>query len=443
METSVLSNIKIVLSNESESVYPSEFEAAVGKAFSAVPLEQSDSVELDLSGINYLDIVSVLNISALFEYIAKNHPSIRLSLSFSNNEKLLFFIRQWKIDEGLAKAARVESFLELLSESTRSVYKEYLNTIEIRRHQSANLTEKYGDISELSEINFKYHNLCSSKFFGIKSFDIQNPADKSIDTGIINEEVSRWDIGDIKDVLNFTLRDIDGHRKEGYLPSNVIFECLTNALRHPNGSLLQVGSRHISNNILQNFNKPHFTLVFWDNGTSMIDVLKGGYEMFKSVRAELPNNNELSYPHFQVKLQDGDQFLHETWVDSRIGPDEKYASSLYDYYWFLATFFPGVSSDPKGLTRLRNEDVKPTQSKETSLFHNPGMGLYLLLNTVVDVFNGKIVVRSGHFLMTIQKPTESKQKRYEYAASIKKIDKGVPKFNGNLIAVHLPLWKKH
>lgn len=439
----MISEAKIVLSRESDQVYPSEFESAVEKAFEHSDPAEVDSIEIDFTGVNYLDIVAVLNISSFIQNIRKKNPVGKLLITLPDNERIYFFIKQWKIDDAFTKAAGVSNFKDLLTDDSKPVYQKYFDSNEHTSKQDSNVIENYGNISELPEINFKYYGLCANKFFGVRSFDIQNPTSGSIDTGIINEEVSRWDVGDIKEVLNYTLRDIDGHRKEGYLPSNVIFECLTNALRHPNGNLLQIASRHISQNVLKNFNKPHFTLVFWDNGQCMIDVLKGGYEKFNSVRAELPFNNDLSYPHFQVRIKDDKRLIHETWVDSRIGPDEKFASSHYDYYWFLATFFPGVSSDPKGLTRLPNTGLKSPQISNSSIYHNPGMGLYLLLNTVVDVFNGKIAVRSGEYLMTIQKPTESKQKKYEYAATIKRVSSKVPKFEGNLIAVHLPLWRKN
>ncbi len=429
----------LVLAKESKEIYPSDFEACLETSLVGVKLNEIEKLTIDFRDINYLDIVSALNISAFIQQVVKINLDVKTSIYLPTNEKVLFFFKQWRLDEGFAKAAKVDFFIDLLTEEYKESYKEYCSKIE---SEKVSYSESYGNISDLNEINAKYHNLCTSKFFGIRSFDIMNANNRAIDTGIINDEVARWDMGDIKEVLNFTLRDIDGHRKEGYIPSNVIFECLTNSLRHPNGDMLQVASRHIGPNVLRNENMPYFTMAFWDNGTSMIDVLKEGYSEHNTVRAELPSHENISYPHFQVRLYENSKFLMETWVDSQIGPDQKYMNEYFEYYWFLAAFFPGVSSDPRGLTRLENKDMKPTQSSDSSVYNHPGMGLYLLLNTVVDIFNGKILVRSGNFLLSIQKPSEKKGKRYAYSAQVKRLNGAIPKFNGNLIAIHLPLWKK-
>jgi hypothetical protein len=162
----------------------------------------------------------------------------------------------------------------------------------------------------------------------------------------------------------------------------------------------------------------------------MISTLKDAKKELGNIRS---TNYVGKYPLFRANYFDEideSRSLSGVIVDSKIDPDLQHHG---DYYWLLSTFFPGITCDPEGKNYVTTEYHKKNGNEKS--FIGPGMGLNCLLDT--NSFAGKIIVRSGFYRMIIEKGS----KNSDYSVSIKR-KKDTPKFNGNLIAVHLPIKDK-
>lgn len=132
------------MSAEADQFYPSAFEAAVEKALTNIETKDLDHIEIDFTGVVYIDIVTVLNISSFLEVLRKTSPDLNFTFILPPNEKLLLFIKTWKVDEALAKAAGKDSFFDLLNDDSKAVYQQYCEWAESNRKPNPQTIESLG-----------------------------------------------------------------------------------------------------------------------------------------------------------------------------------------------------------------------------------------------------------------------------------------------------------
>jgi len=443
-------NVKFASSSKYQTLFSNEFESAIADAFQEQEGQKIDKVTLDFTDLIYVDVVTLPNISSFVQSFLED-KSKTVKIKLPNNPKVLTFLKTWDFTDSFFYSTKKERELkDCLDDASHDLSKLFFSNSEedvsvldeftgnCLDDQNLNellkgLITKHNPYGSLENSNaFERYNRWKN-FFGVFSFDVlkkNNGDDISQNKSIVFEERKRWQqINEIESILDNVLKDRNGKECKGYIPNKVIWECVSNALRHPEGDLIQTTSRFINKKSRPFLKSNHFTLAFWDNGESMIETLRRAYQDTGNIKANLPER--IHYPIFEVST---DEF-NSISVDTKILPGEFYLKNdSYDYYWFLSTFFPGVTRDPNPDGSFAN------QSSEGTIFKYPGMGLYLLLKTVVDTFNGTIIVRTGNYRLRISASTKS---GCHYKADIKKVKSFSSKgFKGNLLSIHLPLYEK-
>jgi len=364
--------------------------------------ESIESLELDFSSSEYIEVVSLVFIIALVANRAKRglHTKIRLPL----RKKTRDFLRVWQFPDAIRRATRIP-FAEL-------VCKEDL------RYFGENLSE---DQTEYLPTTFDraIGRLLSDRFFAIQTLAL-DPSFSGLQ--LVLAESNRWENRLVKSVLS---KHLSG--PEGYLASRIVFESMTNAIRHSAARIIQTASRFAASGEDQGGSVGQFTVIYWDDGQSMIETLKSAIRGGKTIRSEAVPPAVFSY---RVIEELSDQKRTEKLFHSTFTPD----SSAEDHLLLFATILPGITRDVEGKNLLVHRRLKDDMPSYTG----PGMGLYVLVNTVVDVFGGSLSFRTGEYFMNIKKAF-ARDREAKYRVKIKSYDKIVPSFLGNMLTIRLPI----
>jgi hypothetical protein len=259
-----------------------------------------------------------------------------------------------------------------------------------------------------------------SNYFALTTFRTEEL--RSVDR-FLNEQAKRWEEPLIESVLE---KHLSG--PHGYVASRIVFESLLNALRHPQARIIQATSAF--QQATMNARKRYLTIVFWDNGESMVDTLHSALREGKAIRSrDLP---ELHSDYELIVANEDDQIESTKIIRSDALP----TAATPPEELLLATLFPGVTRDVSGTGRVhyKTSDLKP----ELSL---PGMGLYVLTNAVVDVFGGSVAFRTASLFMNVRRrhPGRSRGTSRSYRVKIRRYGSWLPSFHGNMITIRLPL----
>ena len=103
----------------------------------------------------------------------------------------------------------------------------------------------------------------------------------------------------------------------------------------------------------------------------------------------------------------------------------------------FATILPGITSDPTG----PGHDVPDEILAEDPRYGRRGMGLYILINAVVEVLEGSVSFRAGRHFMFVRKTNKKEYKETGAAirVRVKERPAHVPEFRGNLVTVRARL----
>jgi hypothetical protein len=369
---------------------------------------EPSAMVLDLSRSEYIEVASLVYFIASIKARLKQNHSTFIKIPASKNVR--DFLRVWRFPEAVEEITNKE-FINLVVEEDRHYFGENKKLSDI----------KYANTTVLDD---KVERLLSDRFFALTTFHLKGNRD---DTRLVFDETGRWDGQLIKAVLRKHLAG-----PEGYFASRIIFESLTNALRHPKARTIQIASRFDFS--AKDPAKGHFTIVFWDDGDSIIDTLKTAIETGKRVRArEFP---EL-YKNYGVIIEDeSEQRQPITSIPSSFIP----TPGTLDELIFLAATFPGVTRDIEGLDHISTEETK----QESSTLAAPGMGLYVLTNCVADIFGGSIAFRTKRHFMNIKRATRGEKKEgFDYRVKISRYGSTMPDFLGNMLTIRLPTHEKH
>ncbi|MFZ1989919.1 MAG: hypothetical protein WAW96_09120, partial [Alphaproteobacteria bacterium] len=265
-----------------------------------------------------------------------------------------------------------------------------------------------------------------------------------------------------------------------YVASRIVYEAMTNAVRHPGASVIQTSSllrnyaaggpnffpftswkldeygekgrvsdeasdkwsvepvlsvlnRHLERKVGSGAESPHaehFSVVFWDDGKSMTETLRAALAAGEPIReADYPANFDTDY---RVRWIDEDGNEIERVVHSARTPDLNSA----DYELLLATLFPGVTCDVKGVGHRVHAELRRA---EPSMARH-GMGLFALIRTAVDEFDGAVAFRTGSFFMNVKRALRNDPTAH-YRVKIQARKSSTPLFLGNMVTVRLPIRK--
>ncbi len=181
------------------------------------------------------------------------------------------------------------------------------------------------------------------------------------------------------------------------------------------------------------------TIVYWDDGKSMLETLKG------ALFAGLPIHHQTGITaSYLAALDNYDDTLRRATVFTSTDVPSEQAS---DQEFLLATLFPGVTSDVRGRTIMIDQNTE----QENKALVKPGMGLHVLISTALDIFGGEVAFRSNRYFMNVSRLSKGQwpyyRKRYnikdetkpDYRITVSEFPTRVPEFLGNMITIRLPL----
>jgi hypothetical protein len=268
----------------------------------------------------------------------------------------------------------------------------------------------------------------SNNFFGFRTsyFD-----PKELSSRLAYVEKNRWNAPHIELVLG---KKLGAHSK--YFASRVVFEAILNAIRHPGATLAQSAAldqptARISEQRTRN-ETAYFTVHFWDDGNSMIQTLLDAIASGVSVKGD--HDQEFNRKYL-LKISDDDSTAPPSLsvVDSaniELGD----GVLPYPHMALLATILPCVTSDPGG---VRHHEVPPETLKADVRLGRPGMGLYVLVNTIVEILGGSVSFRTGDYFMNVRSTNSHEKSKYnaQLRVRLRKRPKCLPSFFGNLVVV--------
>lgn len=208
-----------------------------------------------------------------------------------------------------------------------------------------------------------------------------------------------------------------------HVMSRIVFEAMTNALRHAGAESIQVSSFIRSTGPAS----AAFTIAFWDDGLPMWQTLQSAASSGRPISRQSGARLNSDY---DVRC-DNDALngvVRSSQVPDRTAPVE---------HFMLAALFPGVSSDLSG-TSERYDSRLISEEPELA---RAGMGLYALTRSAAHMFGGTVSFRTSRLFMNV-KAGGRLGDQYNYRVKIVGDPARPDFFTGNLITVRLPL-KKH
>jgi len=351
------------------------------------------------------------------------------------------FLRRWEFDEAL-KAA------------TGMLFRSMVDRHDLRYFAGVPGGGDVGDPYARIEVRYDsrsgeiVYGREAYRFFKFMSWKLNSHTNKA---AIIENERTRW--RDVDQIITETLRkSLRVRLKEEsdtstavetdkFLVARVMFQAMTNALRHPDASVLQASS-HMSHLLASDPKNPErkrivdnvFTLVYWDDGQPMYETLSAAIEKRNPVHfpseararylIQLNDENDLPAP---PRIVESSEIPHSNSTQEEL---------------FYSTLFPGVSCDVQG----RNRISYPRSERIDRLLELPGHGLFVLVQAVTELMDGSVSFRSGDLFMNVTGMSRSVWSRTglagecpNYRIKVRRMPHTLPKFRGNMITIRLKL----
>lgn len=270
----------------------------------------------------------------------------------------------------------------------------------------------------------------SRNFFGFHSIKLSGRA-----TGMAAiSEADQWRSKEIRDILE---RGLD--TRSDYITSRIVFEAIFNAIKHPDAKLVQTCSWHpklfkrVDGSDHEDARQP-FSLVFWDDGKPFTIVMDAALKRGAKIRSTEDEQYRTSYRVEYINRAKNTEPFTKT-IDSTYKLD----ANTPELMRLLSTVFPGVSTSQNSDEQLNDNDIS-----SKSWISKRGMGLYVLVDTVCILLEGKVSFRTGRYFMQISKlgPRNSVKYGAELDVKIYMQADNVPSFYGNMLCVDLPAIKK-
>jgi|GEM_PF-1840374 len=258
---------------------------------------------------------------------------------------------------------------------------------------------------------------------------------------IPRDEGKKWTRPLIQQILE---KHLPGGTTKDEVARVIIYEAVSNAVRHPCARTIQVVSRFERHEELEQETRGSLRICIWDDGKSIASTLMEALDNGSTINAfNLPpymcdkvyvTRRNFSQTRSENHLVDqSEQITKQTATEQRV---------------LLASMFPGVTRTVVAkVARVSpfedgTDNVSDNTFKlEEALRNAPGMGLYSLMRTVLDQFSGTLFIRSGNSRLLIESAHDTFRIQHQcrYKCKITDYEKHMPAFKGNLLAIQLPL----
>ena len=189
-------------------------EEILSNGFAKNPKEKP--LELDFSKSEFIEVVTLVFILALMR--DRSRSGFNTILKLPDQKRARDFLRVWDFPAAVSSATG-QPFREIACKEEDAGY------FGENKSPSDNLYQKAYKLREDA-----IRQMSSNRFFALQCFELRRERPVS---SLVLEESSRWSSQLVKSVLAKHLRG-----PEGYLSSRIVFEAMTNALRHSCASMI-------------------------------------------------------------------------------------------------------------------------------------------------------------------------------------------------------------
>ena len=426
----------------SGTVTADDFEDELVKFYTS-DADVSQPLLLDFALATYIDIPTLVNITAFTLGRQDNRQDTYISVPRS--KLVRDFLRVWRFPEAFRNATGIQFEDRLVQEDQRF------------RGEPQDTYRGFGSGIDVLEYNPNWSPSYPRRrnFFEFMTYRPQDTFGSPIQPGAIaRSEGLHWNGDLINEVLKTNLA---GDNSKEDVARVVIYETLSNGVRHPDAKVIQAVSRFERRDLVPT----QLRVSVWDDGQGIISTLKPLIEKGLPIRSVRPPEfPEYMYDRIFVRVRAwGGSYDNEQEVDQGEDP----TPNTPDYVILLSSLYPGISrsvsvpvrkvdgfdddaesasSQVKRTGESRNEEQEAGApwSESDTLASKAGMGLYALTRAVVDRHTGSLILRTGRYSLQLElsHDTYTHQHHVRYKAKVTLFPDKYPPFKGNLLTVGLP-----
>lgn len=386
---------------------------------------QASAVEpllIDFAESDYIDIPVLTNLIALS--ISRRDQNQETYLGVSHSKAVRDFLRVWKFPEAFRDATGI-SFEKLIVEEDQN----YRGEAQTTYRGSGN------GIDALEyDADWKEGYPGRRNFFEFTTYKLRETPASAVRPGAIARcEGSHWNGDLIKEVLTTHL---PSNNPQDDVARVVIYEALSNCVRHPNAKVVQAVSRFER---YPNGKPSQLRICVWDDGEGIVSTLKPLIANGLPIRSvRLPT---YMYDRIVVRTRQYGGEFDQGHVEAQ---ENDPTTNTPDHIILLASLYPGtsrsVSVQVPDVEKFE-DDAKKISPQASPLDSKAGMGLYALTRTVVDGYRGSLILRTGCYLLQLELAHDAfvTQFRARYKAKVTLFSEGCLPFKGNLLTIQLPV----
>lgn len=413
-----------------------KFERMVASALNARQTSRDrlpNDIHFDLSGLTFLDCYSAQLLICYVSLFDRKGAAVKITLPEAKNVRDI--LRVWNFDDALKSATRHRMF-RYCSEDQQGKYfypHDKQSTFDLDHFPTQYDTEP-------NEVAGP-HNRRSDNSFAFRTINVPIEVEKKPE--VANQEKKYWQRHNIRSRLEKDLRI-----SVRYFSARIVFEAVFNALRHPDAELVQTAThtRYIYEQsqlplpferTQKSRRNPSKSAVihYWDNGKSILDLIDQNLMKNENFRTAKAGQYAKTYRLLWKGSADD-----QPSIDKIVGCDISPTTNSHVGEKLIFILQPFVSMSP---TLFGHSSTDETTSDDPRLA-SVGMGLYLLLDTAVSLFGGKVSIRTANLQMRITKGRSKLNKNeqhlriHDYLIDIQELPSALPSFPGNLISISLP-----
>lgn len=397
------------------------FEEALDAVYADKALNREVLV-IDFSDVTFIEPPTLQHLIAVT--LARKRAGLQTMLKLPSGDtgpRVRDFLRRWKFAAGLTDVTGIR-FVDFVVDSDHRYFKG-LGGDKGVSHYSGGITK----ITLADDGNDS-----APRFFPFTTWDLNQYLEAA---RVSDEALDNWSNELVLAVLDRHLQQKDSDATNSstssgmYVASRIVFEAMTNAIRHPGASFIQSSSVLHTSRADGQASDAHFSATFWDDGTSMAATLKAAIDRHLVIRYPHPSALITRY-RLNAFAADGSKVEDEALVTST----DDLGEATPTYRLLLATIFPGVTCDVTGTgLRVHKELVDSEPALATQ-----GMGLFALIRTTIDKFDGAVAFRTGPYFMSVKRARRG-DREARYRVKILTRPDTTPTFLGNMITIRLPL----
>jgi hypothetical protein len=350
---------------------------------------ENESLLLDMSSIDFIRVEAMVYLTSFIA--SRKSKNLETKIKYYGNEAIRTFLYNSRFFETIRDVANID-IRDLVVDLPDYFDKTFLAVDSFNRSKYVVTEDKY--TRKLTD-DERIDHLRDKGFYPLVSLPFADDTEKLF---TLKEEPKNWTEGKpLVSIIQKSLPDkvVIGDK----ISKHIIYESITNSIRHPNSDKLVISCIRPINQ------KSYYTLVIWDNGESIIDTLKNELRKGNEIKTEGESSDDPHSCYCIMKEKpsgrpsaDNISYYFSNEVPTLQKPEEGKEYLKEEWFILLASFFPGITRDPKGIDY---EESKALGTEKRPAL--TGRGLTYLVNAAVRNFDGEVRVRTSNYFINIKK----------------------------------------